>query len=684
MYFTANDGVKGVELWKSDGTAAGTVLAKDINGRTLPSNPTSLINVGTTLYFLADNGINGQELWKVDPTTGLPVQLEIYSGANGSSVSYLTNVNGTRYFEANDATNGSELWKIGTDGNPARIDIGTGGSSPSNLLNVNGTLYFKSNNYYSGTTYVGYGQLWKIDSSGTPAIVQVGTVGSDAYVENLTLVGSTLFFQAYDNTNGSELWKVNSSGAAELVKDIRTGSGSSSPANLYNVNGTLYFTANDGVSGTELWKSDGTGAGTVKLEINAGATGTSITNTIEVAGTLYFTAQNSANGQELWRINAAGNPEVLDINVGTGGSSPNNLTNVNGTLYFQAYDPTNGYELWKVVGATGTPTLINLHNGSGSSSPTNLLNINGTLYFAASGFNGTTSTGSELWKIDPNGNLSTIEIVTGSTGGSPTNLTNVNGNLYFTAYYNGTTYTGLELYKLDPVTGSPVFLKDINVSSSTGSDPGSLTYSNGKLYFSADNTTEGRELWAYDIISITTVGNVPKTGTEDQSISFAASDFVSVFTSSNGGSLASIRVVALPSNGTLKLSNVNVTANQEILAANLGSLTFVPNANFNGNAAFTWNGSDGTTYATSPATVSMSIAAVNDAPELVNALPNVNLTANNIAKFSISGTAFRDVDLDNLTYSATLADNSALPTWLTFNGTSFSGTPPIATIGQNI
>ena len=31
LFFTANDGVNGTELWKSDGTAAGTVMVKDIN-----------------------------------------------------------------------------------------------------------------------------------------------------------------------------------------------------------------------------------------------------------------------------------------------------------------------------------------------------------------------------------------------------------------------------------------------------------------------------------------------------------------------------------------------------------------------------------------------------------------------------------------------------------------------------
>jgi ELWxxDGT repeat protein len=684
LYFTADNGISGVELWKSDGTAAGTVLAKDINGRTLSSSPDSLIDVAGTLYFRADNGVNGQELWKIDRTTGSPVQLEINAGAAPSYVNYLTNVNGTLYFQAYDSTNGYELWKIGSDGSPTRINLGSGGSSPSNLLNANGTLYFVSGNSYSGTTYVGPGQLWKIDSAGTPSLIQVGSVGNSAYVSNLTLVGSNLFFQAYDGTNGYELWKVDAAGAAALVKDIRVGGNSSNPSNLYNVNDTLYFTANDGVNGTELWKSNGTASGTVQLEINPGVANTNVSNLVSSGGVLYFTAANTANGQELWRINSTtGVPEVLDINTGTNASSPNYLTDVNGTLYFQAYNPTNGSELWRVVGATGTLTLIDLYNGNGSSNPNYLVNISGTLYFTASGYNGTSFTGNELWKIDPaTGNANVIELVTGSGLGSPSNLTNVNGNLYFTAYQNGATNTGLELWKLDAVTGNPVFLKDINVGS-TGSDPGNLTYSNGKLYFTADNGTEGRELWAYDIATVIVVGNVPKTGAEDQPIGFTANDFSSVFSSSNGA-LTKIQVVALPSNGSLKLNNVNVTANQEISLADLGNLTFTPNLNYNGIAGFTWNGFDGIVYATNPATVSITVSPVNDAPELVNRIQDVSFYSNTSTNFFIPGNAFRDVDLDNLTYTATLADGSPLPSWLTLNGTNFGGIPPIANIGQSI
>jgi ELWxxDGT repeat protein len=192
LYFTANDGVHGAELWKSDGTAAGTVLAKDINGRTYSSDPNSLIDVAGILYFVANNGVDGQELWKINPATGIPVKLEINVGANGFAISYLTNINGTLYFQASDDVNGYELWKIGSTGNPELINLGTGSSSPSNLTNVNGVLYFRANSEYSGDTIVGYGQLWKINGSGQPEVVQVGAIGNYAYVDKLTLVGSTL------------------------------------------------------------------------------------------------------------------------------------------------------------------------------------------------------------------------------------------------------------------------------------------------------------------------------------------------------------------------------------------------------------------------------------------------------------------------------------------------------------
>ena len=64
LYFEANDGVNGPELWKSDGSAAGTVMLKDIKTSSLGIHIKNLTAVGNTLYFVANNDSNGSELWK--------------------------------------------------------------------------------------------------------------------------------------------------------------------------------------------------------------------------------------------------------------------------------------------------------------------------------------------------------------------------------------------------------------------------------------------------------------------------------------------------------------------------------------------------------------------------------------------------------------------------------------------
>ena len=111
-------------------------MVKDVNTGASGSSPGAVTNVNGTLYFLANDSAHGSELWKSDGTTaGTVIVDDIDPGATSSFPFYLTNLNGTLYFQASHGTNGAELWK--SDGTAAGtmmvkdIDPGANSSVPS-------------------------------------------------------------------------------------------------------------------------------------------------------------------------------------------------------------------------------------------------------------------------------------------------------------------------------------------------------------------------------------------------------------------------------------------------------------------------------------------------------------------------------------------------------------------------
>ncbi len=119
--FAASDGPSGGhgnELWKSDGTESGTSMVRDINAGSADSYPQSLASVGGWVFLSADDGAaapggHGRELWKSNGTeAGTVMVADINDGLASSNPSALKADGGLLFFNANDGEHGSELWAL--------------------------------------------------------------------------------------------------------------------------------------------------------------------------------------------------------------------------------------------------------------------------------------------------------------------------------------------------------------------------------------------------------------------------------------------------------------------------------------------------------------------------------------------------------------------------------------------
>ncbi|MCB1861275.1 MAG: putative Ig domain-containing protein, partial [Gammaproteobacteria bacterium] len=78
------------------------------------------------------------------------------------------------------------------------------------------------------------------------------------------------------------------------------------------------------------------------------------------------------------------------------------------------------------------------------------------------------------------------------------------------------------------------------------------------------------------------------------------------------------------------------------------------------------------------------VTAQNDLPTAANVIPDQNATEDSPFRFQFASNAFNDTDVgDTLSYTAVLADDSALPAWLSFDDSTrtFSGTPMNGDVG---
>ena len=464
----------------------------------------------------------------------------------------------------------NHLWA--TDGTLAgTIELSTTISYAGNL---GSTVFLNGKFIFSGTTAATGAELYITD--GTPAGTMLvkdiypGTTGSLPDADGALLNGF-IYFTAETPAEGRELWRTDGSTAGTtFVKDIVPGVGGSNYTDAYHIFSTgtyLLFMARTPASGVELWTSDGSSAGTVLLkDINTGVDSSGVQLFYLFNNLVLFSANNGVNGNEIWKSDgtAAGTVLLKDINPGSGSSTTLDMFGFSFSIfqsfhifknraYFNANDGTSTGQVWSTDGTAANTTLLkNVLPGTTLSFVLLLDAVNLPNKFIFPVSDGTTR--SELWESDgtPGGTVLFKSYLAGSipvifvpysanyTTGSLTQDLFQGNKFFFSA---ATSAEGNELWVSDGILANTHIVKDINTGMADGIESANISYlyTTAGLYFAANNTTNGNELWKSDgtAAGTTIVADIfTGTGSADPNLNFFLVNSKILFEATNGDNVA--------------------------------------------------------------------------------------------------------------------------------------------------
>ncbi|WP_216921961.1 Calx-beta domain-containing protein, partial [Synechococcus sp. CCAP 1479/9] len=484
--FTPPNTTDGIEPWITDGTAAGTLLLKDIVVGSSGSNPTSFFSVNGKVVFYATTPANGSELWVTDGTTdGTTLLADINPGSGSAGVNALnfTLLGNKLLFTATNPATGIELWV--TDGTSAGTQLlrdivpgsGNGAVQSKPLAILGNTAIFAAD-----------GDVWSTDGTPTGTVKLydfASTPGqpSGVFNDSLFQANGLVYFNAITSDPvgrpRGEVWVTDGTpGGTREISNLGPETNAGVVAALGTLGSTTYFVAQvtelDGTTlGLELYVSTGTSLELFR-EFDPGFRSGNInpdSTRVAIAGNqLFFTREIPASGNptELWVIDGAtGGTQLLKTFTNITGPK---FTVFGDSIVFTATTTVGGvtssFAPWISDGtAAGTQQLLASNPTTSGNSPDagNFTPFAGKLFFTAIGGS---ATGKELWVTDgtPSGTVLFKDINPGAAPSSPSNFVVVGDKLFFQA----TTATGREYWVTDGTPAGTVLIKDV-ASGSLGS-----------------------------------------------------------------------------------------------------------------------------------------------------------------------------------------------------------------------
>jgi len=313
LYFSAYYQHYGCELCRNNGTRTGTQLVKDI--RAGSSEPNQIVKADGALFFTAEDNTHGRELWKSGGTAGNTFLVkDIKPGSSSSSPWMLTPLRGSVFFEYN-----SDIWR--SDGSSKGTEMFLEFQGPPFLKKIIGAqniLYFIQYENSPGH------QLWKTDGTieGTGLVKDFSPSQIMTGGDQILTKGDLLYYFVRTPDYGYELWKTDGvKNETSMISTIWEGTGHTCydyiPRHLTELGDTLFFAAYDEIHGRELWKSDGTPDGTgMAADIKSGSYSSEPTHLFPHDGTLFFIAGDRSHGRELWALPwepSRARPVIADI-----------------------------------------------------------------------------------------------------------------------------------------------------------------------------------------------------------------------------------------------------------------------------------------------------------------------------------------------------------------------------------